>query len=93
VALWQKTRPSRRQSFQKAIALSPSGTPAQTRSAGIGPASAAIPLSANAQKLLSLLGGSGSAIDGKSLHQKAMAAGIGQMQYHPALDELEGWEQ
>jgi hypothetical protein len=78
-------------SVKKAIALNPSGTSAQTRSAGTRPSSAAIPLSANAQKLLSLLGGSGSAIDGKSLHQKAMAAGIGQMQYHPALDELEEW--
>jgi hypothetical protein len=86
----------------KAIATNPNGTPAQRGSSGSapkrsrfgttapqgpGPTSA---LSANAQTLLGLLGGPGSKIDGKSLRQKAMDANIDPMQYHPALDELEG---
>jgi hypothetical protein len=77
---------------KKAVALNPNGPAAPKGTGKPGRAgTSAPPLSVNAQKLLSLIGGSGSAIDGKSLFQKAMTAGLDQMQYHPALDELEGW--
>jgi hypothetical protein len=77
---------------KRAIAANPSGPRTGSGTGKSGPAKGSgIPLSGNAQKLLALVGASGSKIDGKSLYQKAMAAGIGQFQYHPALDELEGW--
>lgn len=77
--------------LKKAIAANPNGPPVPKANSSHGSAASGPPLSAGAKKLLGFIGGSGSKIDGKSLYQRAMAGGIGQMQYHPALDELEGW--
>jgi hypothetical protein len=77
---------------KKAIAAHPNGPPARGSAGKLGPPQASgIPLSGAAQKLLGLVRGQGSKLDGKSLYEKAIAAGIGQFQYYPALEELEGW--